>query len=961
MFIFNKPRTIVFSLCSIFILHGATAVSQSDITATLLRTEYKINAFTDVQKPRFSWELQSSVRNQTQIAMQILVASSIDKLDDAKADCWNTGKVNSDLTAQIEYNGKALASDKTYYWKVRSWDAKGNAGAWSKPAYWQTGLMEQSDWKASWIGYDVNALSTDKTYHLPPAPYLRKETNTKGVVKKASLYVSALGLYEFYINGKRIGNDYFAPGWTDYTKRVYYNAYDVTKEIKTGKNVFGAVVANGWYAGYLGYALLVGSKTTHAFYGDVPLLKAQIAIEYTNGKQEIVGTDASWKASTGGIREADLLNGETFNANLEPTGWNTTGFNASSWNAVQVHNEKASLAVQLYPANPVSIWGEVKPFTVKEQAPGKYIIDMGQNFSGVVRITTKATKGDSIVIRYGEKLFPDGKLVTENLRRARATDTYISKGSAQGETWMPRFTYHGFQYIEISGLKTKPTLNDITGIVMTSGTPATGSFETDNPILNQLYKNIVWTQRSNYFDIPTDCPQRDERLGWTGDAQVYIRSAAFNNDIAAFHTKWITDLNDSQWPDGPYPVYAPLPVGPDGKAAIRSSDTYSPGWAEAGIVCPYNIYKMYADTRVIQQSWPFMVKYMQFLEKRSKGNYYFAEASFEEIEPKGGFGDWLSVGKKTPPDMLATMYYNYCALMMAEMAKAINNTQDAVYYTGISEKIKKGFAEHYIGTDGKFITNAVAYGNADGYVDGSLGFSGHTQTAYASAIYMQILSPENLMKAGEYLKQLVQENNNQLGTGFLGFKPLLPALSATGNSKLSYILAKDTAYPSLGFEVVNGSTTIWERWNSYIKGKGFENNAGMNSFNHYAFGAICEWMFQNMAGIQPGESAGFSKFIIKPEIDPSGINVVNASFHSINGEIKSSWKKSNNQLIQRVTIPVNTHADIYIQNKKENITLGKQPLTTVAGLHINENENGYSIIELGSGTYEFISSLTGVH
>jgi alpha-L-rhamnosidase len=946
-------------LAAIFILtalcfFSAIATAQSDLTPTYLRAEYKVNPFIDTDKPRLSWELQSAINNQVQTAWQIVVASAPELLTETKADAWNSEKTLSDRTIQIEYAGKALESGKKYYWKVRSWDKNQQPGKWSEVNTWNTGLLHQQDWKATWIGYDVNALSTDKTYHLPPAPYLRKEVSTKGVVKKASLYISALGLYEFYINGKRIGNDYFAPGWTDYNKRVYYNAYDVTREIKAGKNVFGAIVANGWYAGYLGYALLVGSATTHGFYGNTPLLKAQVEIEYTDGKKEIVATDGSWKASTGGIREADILNGETFNANLEPTSWKNTSFNDNSWKAAEVHSEKQSVLLQLYPGNPVSIWGEIKPVSIKE-AGGKYTVDFGQNFSGVVKFAAKAGKGDSIIIRYGEKLFPDGKLVTENLRRARATDTYISKGSVTAETWMPRFTYHGFQYIEISGLKTKPTLNDIKGIVMTSGTTATGSFETDNAMLNQLYKNIVWTQRSNYFDIPTDCPQRDERLGWTGDAQVYIRSAAYNNDIAAFHTKWITDLNDSQWPDGPYPVYAPLPVAPNGKAAIRASDTYSPGWAEAGIVCPYNIYKMYCDTRVIERSWPFMVKYMQFLEKRSKGKYYFAEASFEEIEPKGGFGDWLSVGKKTPPDMLATMYYNYCALMMVEMAKATENTKDAAYYSGISEKIKKGFAEHYIGTDGKFITNAAAYRNGDGYVDGSLGFSGHTQTAYANAIYMQILSPDNLMKAGEYLKQLVQENNNQLGTGFLGFKPLLPALSTTGNSKLSYVLAKDTAYPSLGFEVVNGSTTIWERWNSYIKGKGFENNAGMNSFNHYAFGAICEWMFQNMAGIQPGESAGFTKFIIKPEIDPSGINAVNASFHSIHGEIKSSWKKRNNKLIQRVSIPVNTHAIIYLANKKENITLNKKPLTTVTGLQINENENGYTIVDLGSGTYEFIS------
>lgn len=928
------------------------ASAQSDLVPQYLRTEYKVNPFIDTDKPRLSWELHSKVYNQVQTAWQIIVASAPELLTEAKADIWNSKKISSNATSQIVYAGKPLRAGKKYYWKVRSWDKNGVAGVWSETAAWNMGLLAPGDWKAGWIGYDVNALSTDKKYHLPPAPYFRKESVVNGVVKRATLYVSALGLYEFYINGKRIGDDYFAPGWTDYTQRVYYNGYDVTRAIKAGKNAFGAIVANGWYAGYLGYALLVGSKTTHAFYGDVPLLKAQVEIEYTNGKKEIVATDASWRATDGGIREADILNGETFNANLEPEGWKIAGFNASSWQPVQVHAEKATLLTQIYPADPVRIWGEIKPVSITEAGPGKYIIDMGQNFSGVVRVTAKAGKGDRIVIKYGEKLFPDGRLMTENLRRARATDTYISKGSAQPETWMPRFTYHGFQYVEISGLSSKPAPNDIRGIVMTSLTPASGNFETDNAMLNQLYKNIVWTQRSNYFDIPTDCPQRDERLGWTGDAQVYMRSAAYNNDIAAFHTKWITDLNDAQWANGTYPVYTPIP-SEQGVATIRSSDTYSPGWAEAGIVCPYNIYKMYGDTRVIEASWPYMVKYMKFLEERSKGKYVFTEASFEDISPKGGFGDWLSVGKKTPPDMLATMYYNYCALLMAEMAKAIDHTVDADYYTGISEKIKKGFAGHYIDADGKLTTNAVAYGDGKGYVDGSLGFAGHTQTAYANAIYTEILSPENLVKAGKYLEQLVQANNNQLATGFLGFKPLLPALSATGNSKLAYTLAKDTAFPSLGFEVVNGSTTIWERWDSYIKGEGFRHNASMNSFNHYAFGAICEWMFQNMAGIQPVD-AGFKTFIIKPEIDPSGIGSVTAEYKSVNGLIQSSWKKSGDQIKQEVTIPVNTRATVFIKGNPEHISVSGKKLQSINDMQVEGYADGYTKLQLGSGSYRFI-------
>ncbi len=940
-------------LCRSFVWIGLLAFiscsgkTRSDISAVNLRVEYKTNGYTDAEAPRFSWELESKVNNQVQTAWQILVATSENLLTESGSDVWNSGKVSSDATNQVVFDGTALQSDATYYWKVRSWDAAGKPGPWSKPAYWGTGL-KPSDWKAGWIGYDVNHLSTSRDYHLPPASCLRKETTLEGKIKKATLYVTALGLYEFYINGNRIGEDYFAPGWTDYDKRVYYNAYDVTREFNPGTNALAAAVATGWYAGYLGYAVLVGSPTTHSFYGKVPLLKAQLEIEYADGKKETLVTDDTWKASTGGIREADMLNGETYNANLEPLNWKNSGFDDSNWEAVSVAADKNSLPLQLYPGEPVRIIKELEPVSINEMEGGKYIIDLGQNFSGVVRVKLKGNKGDSAVIRYGEMLHPDSRLVTENLRRARATDTYIFKGDEDGETWMPRFTYHGFQFAEISGIGYKPSPADIRGIVMTSATPGAGNFTTDNAMLNQLYRNIVWTQLSNYFDIPTDCPQRDERLGWTGDAQVYMRSAAFNNDIAAFHTKWITDLNDAQWENGAYPVYAPIP-SENGVATIRSSDTYSPGWAEAGIVCPYNIYKMYGDARIIETAWPYMAKYMQFLEIKSKGTYLFREASFEEISPKGGFGDWLSVGKKTPPDMLATMYYNYCALLMAEMANAIDKPSEAIRYNDISAKIKKAFAEHYLDADGRLTTNAAAYGNGSGYVDGHLGFSGHTQTAYANAIYLKVLPEENIAKAGQYLKELVNSNNNQLATGFLGFKPLLPALSSTGNTDLAYTLLKDTAYPSLGFEVVNGATTIWERWDSYIKGEGFRHNASMNSFNHYAFGAVCEWMFQHMAGIEP-LTAGFKTFRIKPEIDKSGIGYVSATYHSINGAIGSSWKKEDGLLTQSVLIPVNTTAEVWVPGDVANITLNDKQLLQ-ENVQVEKTESGYTKLQLGSGKY----------
>lgn len=922
----------------------------SDLKPVNLRTEYKIDPVVDVEKPRLSWELNSNVRGQIQTAYQIMVASSAAQLAADKADIWNSEKITSNATNQVEFGGKALISRAVCYWKVRSWDKNGQIGAWSAPAKWEMGLLNKSDWQAEWIGNDLTALGHGKEYHLPPAPFFRTEKQLNSAVKSARLYVTSLGLYEFNINGKRIGKDYFTPGWTDYNKRVYYQTYDITKAVKQGKNAFGAIVAEGWYAGYLGYALLVKNPVVKHFYGRIPLLKAQIEVEYTNGEKEIIATNATWKTNHGPIVEADILNGETCNANLMFENWNKVGFNDTQWKNSQIFPDKAGRKIQAYSGNPIQVYKELKAKSVTEKAGGRYLFDLGQNFAGIVRLKVKGQKGDTISLKYGEVLFPNGDIMTENLRKARAMDTYILKGNPAGEEWTPKFTYHGFQFVEATGFRSKPGLDAITGIVLSSATPEKGTFETDHPMINQLYSNIVWTQRSNYFEVPTDCPQRDERMGWTGDAQAYIQSATFNNDISAFFTKWLVDLNDAQRADNTYPIYAPSP-------SLRVTDTYSPGWSEAGIICPYTIYKTYGDTRVIREFWPNMTAYMQFLETKSKNEYVYKEASFEDINPKGGFGDWLSVGKKTPPDMLATMYYAYTASMMAEMAKAIGKNDESRRFEGIFNKIKQAFLTHYTDAQGRFSTNATAYGTGAGYVDGEMGFDGHTQTAYANALHMNMIKPELRQQAGDWLVELIKNNGGKLSTGFLGVKPLLPALSATGHTNEAYKLLLSTEYPSWGFEVMNGANTIWERWNSYIKGKGFENNAGMNSFNHYAFGSVNEWLFGNAAGIKVNE-AGYKTFVIKPEIAKEGINYVKATYQSINGAITSAWKKENNQLVLDIIIPVNTRADIFIPCKNAaDVKEGNQLAGANKDLVVKDFQDGYLQISAGSGTYRFTSAL----
>lgn len=925
----------------------------ADINPVNLRVEYKSNPFLDDTSPRLSWELTSSKHNQYQSAYRIIVASSLEKIKKNEGDIWDTGKVLSSQTNQIEYAGKALQSRQKVWWKIQVWDTKNKNGKWSDANFWEMGLLNNNDWNAKWIGYNLDHLAKQGKYFLPPSPYFRKEATLSKNIKSARLYISSLGLHEFYMNGEKIGNDYFASGWTDYDKRVYYNVYDVTNNIQKGTNVFGAVLSYGWYSGYLGYALLVGTKQVRAFYGDTPLLKAQIEVKFDDGSSEIIATDDNWKAASGPILESDFLQGEYYDATKENIGWNNSGFNDSAWKTANVYSEKSRREIQLHPGNPVRILKELPMKTITKRDNGKFIVDFGQNFAGIIRLKIKGNANETLTFRYGEMLHPDGSLVTENLRAARATDTYVLKGDPKGESWSPSFTFHGFQFVEISGLKEMPEKDFLTGLVMSSDLKTAGELETDNALLNQIYSNIVWTQRANYLDIPTDCPQRDERLGWTGDAQVYMRSAAYNNDIAAFHKKWIRDLNDSQWENGAFPIYAPMPVNATGVAAIRASDTFSPGWSEAGIICTYEIFRAYNDTRIVSESLPYMVKFMDFLKKRADKNGLLLEGSFDDANPKGGFGDWLSVGKKTSPDLLAALYYYYCARLMDEMCEAMNDGELASLYKETATSIKEAFKKHYT-KDGKFVVNEAHYGNGDGYVEGQNGFSGHTQTAYANAIYMNILDEPDFAKASKNLRELVEQNNNKLTTGFLGFKPLLPALSAAGSSDKAYSLLLSTEYPSLGYEVANGATSIWERWDSYTKDKGFVHNAAMNSFSHYAFGSVNEWMFENMLGIKPIEP-GFKTFVISPEIPSPEVELkkVKGSYHSIAGTIKSEWDYSGTVKIHSFEIPVNTTA-FYCLNIRslDNVYLNGQLIQKSKLVQNIEQEGSQYKIKIGSGKYE---------
>lgn len=886
-----------------------------------LHCEYRDNPRgIDISQPRLGWNLTSELRNQQQTAYRILVASTPEKLLEDEGDLWDSGKVSSRETQQIEYQGGRLTSGQHCYWKVKVWDASGQPSAWSPTALWSMGLLNFSDWQGQWISHDVGYDTTDRyrELYLPPARYLRKGFSIDKKIRQATVYATALGLYELRINGQKIGDTYFTPGWTDYDQRIYYNTYDVTDQLSGGENAIGAVIADGWYSGYIGYALLVRLDQVRAFYGENPAFMAQLEIQYEDGSTETIATDGTWKSREGPVREADLLMGETYDARQELPGWDQKGYNDEQWATPKRYTYPEG-ALEAYPGTPVRVRERLTPVEITEPDSGVYIFDLGKNVAGIAELQVEGPAGTTVQLRFGELLNGDGTLMTGNLRRARATDKYTLSGRGV-ETWSPQFTYHGFQYVEVTGLPAAPTSETITGLVLSSIEANSSTFECSNPMNNQLYSNIITTQMANFLEIPTDCPQRDERLGWTGDAQIFCRSATYNADVGAFFTKFLIDLDDAQHWYGAYPNFAPFPYS--------RPEQYSPAWMDAGVIIPYTMYKVYRDLRIVEKMYPGMESFMDFQLSASQ-NY---------LRPGAGnnWGDWLSVDEETSDDFIASAYFGYDAALMKEMAQALNRSEDEARYARLFANIKAAFAREYIQDDGRTTED--------------------TQTSYALALHFG-LYPDELAQAGaDRLADKIKENGNKFSTGFLGTKHIMLVLPEYGYHDLAYQLFQQTEYPSWGYSVVNGSTSIWERWNSYTKDPeaNASINAAMNSFSHYAFGSVAEWMFMYGLGIDT-EGAGYRNIIINPSISDE-MEFMRGSYQSINGLIKSGWEKRGETVTLSVSIPVNTRAKIHVPaDDLSQIREGGKPVSDSEEIRFLKKGSGRVILEVGSGDYSFVA------
>jgi alpha-L-rhamnosidase len=613
------------------------------MTTTLvnLLCEYRVNPLgIDITSPRLCWQLQTDRTGARQTAYRIFAAGDTSRLKEGSTDLWDSGRIESDQSVHVPYEGKPLLSRQRVYWKVIVWDESGSANE-SQSAWFETGLLKRKDWKAKWIG---SALTGGPRSTIP-APYLRKSFALPAAVKSARLYITSLGLYDGYINGQPVSEDVFAPGWTDYRKRVQYQVYDVTKLLKSGENTIGAALGDGWAVGHVGW----GHRQQ---YTDRPQLLAQLEVTLADGNIVTVVTDRTWTYQFGPVLENDFLMGESYDARKELPGWNAPGFNDKGWSRVEVFDHPG-IALVATNGPTVRRINELKPVSDPVNRGRfnrlRYIFDLGQNMVGRVRFKGSAPAGTTMTLRFAEVLNPDGSLYTDNLRAARATDYYTFKGEGE-ETWEPTFTFHGFRYVELEGYPGTVTRDTLTGIVLHSDMPQTGEFECSEPLLNQLQHNILWGQKGNFVDVPTDCPQRDERLGWTGDIQVFVRTAAFNMDIAGFMTKWAQDVADSQDDRGRVP-----PVVPNMQTTFMNDG--GPAWADAAVICPWTLYLCYGDKRILETNYAVMNRFMDFMVETSPGYIRCAP----DFDGWLGFGDWLSINADTPRDLIGTAFLAYDA------------------------------------------------------------------------------------------------------------------------------------------------------------------------------------------------------------------------------------------------------------------------------------------------------------
>jgi len=880
-------------------------IATAQFSVTGLQTENLVNPIgLDAVQPRFTWQLASEKRNVTQSAYELKVLTG-------KTTVWNTGKVKSDQSVHVTYEGSPLKSGESYQWQVKVWDNNGKPSGWSQPATFHMGFLNTSDWKAKWIepGYVEDM-------DLRPSPLMRKEFPVSRKVAKATAYITAHGLYEARINGARVGDAYLTPGWTSYNKRLQYQVYDVTPLIKTGNNALGITLGNGWYRGNIGFS------NRFNFYGKDIALLCQIDIIYADGATESVVSDGTWKSSTGAIRYSEIYHGEIYDANFDKAGWTLPGYDDSGWDGVKVANHSMDVLIgtQNEPVKKHETFIPVKIFVTPK---GESVIDFGQNLVGWVQMKVNGKAGDKVILSHAEVLDKAGNFYTENLREAKAQDTYILKGGAE-EVLEPHFTWHGFRYLKVEGYPGELKPENFRAVVLYSDMKPTGTFTTSDPLINQLQHNIQWGQKGNFLDVPTDCPQRDERLGWTGDAQVFSRTAAFNMNVNSFFTKWLKDLEADQI-EGRVPHVIPNVLEP---GSVNSS-----GWADVATIVPWNMYLAYGDRRLLEQQYSSMKAYVESIRKVAMDDLW--NTGFH-------YGDWLfyrpsddNDGRAAVTDkyLIAQCFYANSVQLLINAANVLGKKDDATEYGKLLDRIKKAFINEYVTPNGRLVSG--------------------TQTAYVLALNFDMLPEQLRAQAAKRLADNIKSYSNHLTTGFLGSSYLCPVLSRFGYSDVAYTLLNQKTYPSWLYPVTMGATTIWERWDGQKPDSTFQ-TPGMNSFNHYAYGAIGDWMYRVMVGLDTYEDGvGYKHSRVKPHIG-GGFSSASASLDTYYGKLSCSWKVEGTGFTMDIEIPANTVSTVYVPaDDAAKILEGGKALSLVKEIQIIGKEEEYVVLKAGSGKYSF--------
>ncbi len=888
-----------------------------------LRCEYLQNPIgIDISSPRFSWILEHEERSQSQSAFQIIVSSLRNFSESVNENMWDSGKIKSSNTVNISYKGKPLKSNSIYYWRVKWWDQNDEVSPYSNIANFGMAFLNESEWKAYWISRkEFTDKKEKKRFQYKSSRilfvgqlkeyygiYLRKEFYLTKEIQSAKINICGLGHYELRINGKKIGDRILDPAWSDYNKLALYSTYDVSDCLKD-KNAIGVILGNGQYLEKYGY--------------DFPKLILQLIIQYKDDTNDIICSNDSWKVSKGPILENGIYLGEKYDARLEIPGWDSSDFNDSSWEKVNIVNGP-KLASQLI--QPIRITNVFKPQRLYSNSPGIYIYDFGQNFTGYIRLKVHGLRGTEIKIRYSEIIYNDGNLNTATNRGAMATDVYILKGEGE-EIFEPHFTYHGFQYVEITGFPGVPTLENIEGLFIHTDVPKISNFVCSKDLINRIHKNIIFGQLSNFMSIPTDCPQRDERHGWMGDAQLTIEESIFNFNMARFYTKYLRDIKLSQKENGtlsdvvpPYWKFYPA----------------DPAWGTAYITIAWYLYWYYNDTKILEDNYEPMKKYINFLHINSENNILYKF---------GKYGDWCPPGsivsRKTPIEQICTWYYYHDTLILSRIAHILGKDQDYRDLFKRSEEIKESYNKKFL---------------KDIYVVPKLSLTDRTisQTSNVLPLYLNMVPDNKKSKVlSALLHCIIEDHDYHVDTGIVGTRYLFDVLTENGYADVAYKIIIQESYPGYGYMIKEGATTLWERWEK-LEG------SGMNSHNHIMLGSVDTWFFKALAGIS-SKKPGWKKIKIKPFIPPD-LKYVSASLNTIKGIVYSSWEKKNDSLKIVIKIPVGCISEIWIpidnlecKIKEGNTIIWKNGKTFehVSGIEYKRKNENFVIFNIGSGYYQF--------